>query len=188
MSLKPCRECGKEVSTGAKACPHCGVGHPTVSNNDRAIAFIVLAVGGLALFVYLTGSGATSENGNSSQQRSSNGQAVAPNSPAVDDTACLGNLQCVGDKFIIPASANCQQLLDDEAKSISKWDYKIGESSFFPIFSQFRWADQNKRQIVYMGDQAKFQNGFGAWQRASYECTFDVSTQKPLEAHFVDGQ
>lgn len=24
MALEPCRECGKEVSTGADACPHCG--------------------------------------------------------------------------------------------------------------------------------------------------------------------
>ena len=24
MKLKPCRECGKDVSRSAKACPHCG--------------------------------------------------------------------------------------------------------------------------------------------------------------------
>lgn len=29
MALQPCRECGKEVSTEAAQCPHCGVGHPT---------------------------------------------------------------------------------------------------------------------------------------------------------------
>ena len=29
MALKPCRECGKEVSTKAKTCPQCGVPHPT---------------------------------------------------------------------------------------------------------------------------------------------------------------
>jgi len=28
MALKPCRECGKEVSTEAKSCPHCGVPDP----------------------------------------------------------------------------------------------------------------------------------------------------------------
>lgn len=24
MALKPCRECGREISTAAKQCPHCG--------------------------------------------------------------------------------------------------------------------------------------------------------------------
>lgn len=29
MALKPCKECGKEVSTAAKTCPHCGTPGPT---------------------------------------------------------------------------------------------------------------------------------------------------------------
>ena len=31
MALKACRECGKEVSTEARTCPHCGVKDPTGS-------------------------------------------------------------------------------------------------------------------------------------------------------------
>jgi hypothetical protein len=34
MALKPCRECGQQVSTDAETCPHCGVRSPT----DRAAA------------------------------------------------------------------------------------------------------------------------------------------------------
>lgn len=29
MALKPCRECAREVSTEARACPHCGAPSPT---------------------------------------------------------------------------------------------------------------------------------------------------------------
>ena len=29
MALQPCRECGKEVSTEAGSCPHCGIANPT---------------------------------------------------------------------------------------------------------------------------------------------------------------
>ena len=29
MGIKPCRDCGKETSTEAKACPHCGATAPT---------------------------------------------------------------------------------------------------------------------------------------------------------------
>jgi hypothetical protein len=28
MALQPCRECGREISTEAQTCPHCGVGRP----------------------------------------------------------------------------------------------------------------------------------------------------------------
>ena len=28
MALQPCCECGKDISTEAATCPHCGIGHP----------------------------------------------------------------------------------------------------------------------------------------------------------------
>lgn len=34
MALAPCRECSKDVSTEAPACPHCGVPHPTMTFAD----------------------------------------------------------------------------------------------------------------------------------------------------------
>jgi hypothetical protein len=34
MALKPCRECGAQVSTEAEICPHCGVRSPTRPIND----------------------------------------------------------------------------------------------------------------------------------------------------------
>jgi hypothetical protein len=37
MALKPCRECKKEVSTDASACPHCGRKAPTVSTLRRLV-------------------------------------------------------------------------------------------------------------------------------------------------------
>jgi hypothetical protein len=49
MALKQCRECGKEVSTRAKTCPHCGNRHPTSSMSKGAkigvglLGFIALA-------------------------------------------------------------------------------------------------------------------------------------------------
>ena len=29
-SLKPCKTCGREVSTTARKCPHCGQSNPTI--------------------------------------------------------------------------------------------------------------------------------------------------------------
>lgn len=36
MALKPCRECGNEVSTEAATCPHCGVAGPAGPVNPNA--------------------------------------------------------------------------------------------------------------------------------------------------------
>ena len=45
MALKPCRECGEQVSTEAKTCPHCGVKRPV--KQTSVFAWIILAVIGL---------------------------------------------------------------------------------------------------------------------------------------------
>lgn len=46
MALKPCKECGKEISTEAKACPHCGKKNPTSAAglSRGAIGFLVLII------------------------------------------------------------------------------------------------------------------------------------------------
>lgn len=48
MSLVKCRECGKEVSTEAKTCPHCGVSKPTppakVGTATTVISILVAVV------------------------------------------------------------------------------------------------------------------------------------------------
>lgn len=45
MALAPCRECGEEVSTAAKACPHCGASKPIQRRGigcPLAIALVLL--------------------------------------------------------------------------------------------------------------------------------------------------
>lgn len=49
MALKPCRECGKEVSTQAKECPHCGVSFPT----SPVVTKKLVGIGCLTLLVLL---------------------------------------------------------------------------------------------------------------------------------------
>jgi hypothetical protein len=48
MALKPCKECKREVSTDAKACPHCGKKNPT----SRATSLGIVLVGVLIFSVY----------------------------------------------------------------------------------------------------------------------------------------
>ena len=54
MALKPCRECGTEVSTEAKKCPHCGVKNPTrVSGRQEVNKGAYLLVGFLLFVVWM---------------------------------------------------------------------------------------------------------------------------------------
>lgn len=58
MSLKPCRECGEEVSESATACPHCGEPYPVEGGvacreeTGRQVLQALVIVGILAVLVY----------------------------------------------------------------------------------------------------------------------------------------
>jgi len=57
MALTKCKECGREVSASAKACPHCGIQNPGVTAKATlvgALAFVALIVGGVTWFVDAT--------------------------------------------------------------------------------------------------------------------------------------
>lgn len=49
MALVKCEECGKEISTDVKACPHCGKRRPS---KDVGIGVIALAFLGMIWFLY----------------------------------------------------------------------------------------------------------------------------------------
>jgi hypothetical protein len=48
MAMKPCRECGKEVSSAAKTCPQCGIARPVYTWGFRRTFYTVL-FGGMVL-------------------------------------------------------------------------------------------------------------------------------------------
>ena len=50
MALIDCKECGKEISSEAPACPHCG--KPQKTSNKLVIVRIVGVFVGLAVFYY----------------------------------------------------------------------------------------------------------------------------------------
>lgn len=51
MPLKPCRECGKEVATDARACPQCGAPAPTRPKSETDATRIFLVIILLAMLV-----------------------------------------------------------------------------------------------------------------------------------------
>jgi len=185
MALLNCKECGKQISSTAPACPHCGapstISSPTVTaapvtakqrqTKGATAIFWILAFGFFFWFVH---SFRTHDEANS--------QAA----DAATATACAGDIKCSGDKFYATAESECRGLLSARAKEIAKWDFKLGEEGMLGrmLLLNYRWADGSKKQIIYSGDRAKFQNGFGAWKTVGYECLFDIGTQKGVVAKF----
>lgn len=56
MAVKPCKECGKPVSTKAKSCPHCGAEQPKQTSR------IALGIAGLFLFFIIYSVATTNSN------------------------------------------------------------------------------------------------------------------------------
>jgi hypothetical protein len=57
MAMGVCRECGKEVSTRAAKCPHCGMSNSGQTKAARSIgAFIVLGIIGFIVFKLMSAS------------------------------------------------------------------------------------------------------------------------------------
>jgi hypothetical protein len=56
MALKSCRECGKDVSQKAAACPHCGVARPVPKEISKlsAVLFVFIMLG-VAVFLFAPG-------------------------------------------------------------------------------------------------------------------------------------
>ncbi len=57
MALKPCKECGREISTEAKTCPNCGERNPTAAPVN---AWVVLGI--IVLVILMIGGGLSSSD------------------------------------------------------------------------------------------------------------------------------
>lgn len=91
---------------------------------------------------------------------------------------CRRSIQCWGDRHFVAASVRCVRPIERLANYSMEWTDGILE----PKFSHFRWSPLGDGIVVYIGDSARFQNGFGAWQNVVYECTYDPGTEQALDA------
>jgi len=101
------------------------------------------------------------------------------------DQKCVADLQCAGDKYNADAAIPCERMIETRARKIAKWDYKVEREHWYsPFTDSFSWTGASHQNITFHGDQAKFQNGFGAWQRQRYSCVFNIASQKVTGAYF----
>lgn len=101
------------------------------------------------------------------------------------DRKCTADLKCAGDKYSSVSDSQCEGMIEAHAREIAKWDYKVEREHWYtPFTGSMSWTGDTHQNITYHGDQAKFQNGFGAWQRQRYSCVFNIASQKVTAAYF----
>ena len=102
----------------------------------------------------------------------------------VSDADCLQDIHCWGERHFVAASVRCPDAIERLARYTMEWTDGILE----PKFSHYRFSPLGDGIVVYVGDTARFQNGFGAWQNMVYECTFDPATEQVLDATAQPGR
>ena len=115
------------------------------------------------------------------------GAAKAPDTPAptAGPTGCADrDLQCVGDKGVVPAGFYCRRAVEHEALHSVRWT----DGTFESKFSRFRWAAQGAGAVTFVGDRAEFQNGFGAYTPVVYECDFSSDMKTVLAVRVREGR
>ncbi len=160
MALKQCKECKKEVSSSANKCPHCGVSHPTTTASD--------VLKGLGVLLVIVISGVLFFGGDDEPTPEDIQQAKE----------CRADIDCIGYKKIFDAGFSCGNIIEQFAKYDVEWGsgYK---------FNRYLWKNKEQGIVTYSGNNVKFQNGFGAWQKKSYQCDFNVDIDRVVDVRFL---
>lgn len=173
MALKPCRECGAQVSTKAEVCPHCGVHSPTSENPLTALGvekgkkrtggpfFAIAVIVVLCVLAVM--------------------YAESPDTKCSSDwTKCADNEQLVK-KYSrwTDVQFECKQEADKQAKYKTEW-------SSIP-FDTFLKGNQyvTSGTAIAIEPDAQFQNGFGAMVRSRVTCTYDLKAQRVINVEIA---
>lgn len=92
------------------------------------------------------------------------------------ELACRQDLQCWGEEGFPAATTYCPSVI----QGLAKWDFEWTDGWTEPKFSRYRWKNQKKGIVTYIGDKLKLQNGFGAWKHVQYTCDFDPVSKTVL--------
>ena len=101
-----------------------------------------------------------------------------------EEMACRASLQCWGDKHSLSASIYCPDLIE----RLGRYDHEWIDGWLGSKFSRFAWKNRKTGTVTYIGDQIKFQNGFGAWIQHTYQCDFDPVNKKVLDVRASAGR
>jgi hypothetical protein len=160
MALTQCRECGGQVSTDARTCPHCGARQSSGKLGRGCAGFFVIGI--LIVIIAALGS------------QSSNDPPASPSCKS-DWTKCADNAELVNNySKMFDAQFDCKQAAIKQAR----YGTPIFPSLYF--FSTF-YKGNNYVTIgtaILIESDTQFQNGFGAMVHSQVNCTYDLRAKR----------
>lgn len=78
------------------------------------------------------------------------------------------------------ASGPCSAAVERKLAYRSEW-----KVSRYDRFSRVAWYDE-PRSIIYYGDQLEAQNGFGAWKKIVYSCSWNLTGGFVINAEAIE--
>ncbi|MGB0218321.1 MAG: hypothetical protein ACPGJF_03220 [Sinimarinibacterium flocculans] len=73
--------------------------------------------------------------------------------------------ECYAQRHVFAAQRACEKAVTEQAKYRARFDYSLDG-----MFDRYTVRGSS---IVYSGERAEFENGFGAWSRMRYTCEFE---------------
>lgn len=102
---------------------------------------------------------------------------------AEEDKACRKDIDCFFASIKNDAIASCQVAVE----RLANYDVKWTSGFSGPSFASWSWADSDAGTVILVGNQVKFQNGFGAWQRHAYQCAYNPEKGALFAQAWPDG-
>lgn len=99
------------------------------------------------------------------------------------DAACVADFDCWANRHMRDANKACAPQIEQWAQYDFTWETTHPEARYTRAIMH-----NNGKQVSYLGDAIKFQNGFGNWVRASYSCTFEVATKAVVKLTVSEGR
>jgi hypothetical protein len=179
MALVKCPECQGQVSTAAKTCPSCGAPVPQGLGRGRTAAIVIVGVVILSAMSQ-SHTSAPIDNRSTGMAALVTPQPTPP--PELPSPSCKTDWHlCVDNADLINnyervgfAKYDCRQAADGLSK------YGTPEWPFWVKFGYFRTGTTAPKtgQIQLTEDEAKFSNGFGAMQKVTVVCDYDLTARK----------
>jgi len=189
LALIKCKECEREISSDAAACPNCG--KPVVKTTPAAKGCLsVIAV--IGLFVLI---GHCSSNHEDSKPKGTPTPAepapppaapastiAAPPAPPVTiDKATLIDAKALDEKFGTDAFIQCASEADDYLRGAAKYAFKWDEIGFLEQkFDKYLSHVSAPGVLTMISSKVSLQNGFGAYERIELYCDYDTQAKKTL--------
>lgn len=150
MALVTCKECKKEFSSDAKACPHCGKRRTSLTT--KLFAGVFVFVGVMAFWGMIQGQKASEE---AAQKKAEQRAALTPEQRLAEDAA----------------KAKEEKLSAARGACLITLKQSLNDPGSAEIGSTSQWyVEERKNGTILVQPTARAKNAFGAYIQGAWDC------------------